>query len=119
MSAVTFDTHEFIKELKNAGFCEEPAEAITRLHKAAVATTREQARHDYELDNLVTNQSLDSRIREAELKNEVQLAETNSELVRWVSWGWFIANHADCGIVDDIDGHWSMKGAMAAAAQKS
>ncbi len=84
MTAITFDTHEFIKELKNAGFSEEQAEVITRLHKAAVATTLEQARHDYELDNLVTNQSLDSRIREAELKNEVKLAETKSELIRWV-----------------------------------
>lgn len=84
MTTITFDTHEFIKELKNAGFSEEQAETITRLQKAAVATTLEQARHEYELDNLVTNQSLDTRIREAELKNEVKLAETKSELIRWV-----------------------------------
>jgi len=46
MSTITFDTHEFIKELKNAGFSEEQAEIITKLQKAAVSSTLEQARHD-------------------------------------------------------------------------
>lgn len=46
-------------------------------------------------DEIVTNQSLDARLREvelkidarikeAELKNEVKLAETKSDLIRWV-----------------------------------
>ncbi len=39
MTTITFDTHEFIKELKNVGFSEEQAEAITRLQKQAVAAT--------------------------------------------------------------------------------
>ena len=34
--------------------------------------------------NLVTNQSLDNRLRESELKSEVKLAETKSELIRWI-----------------------------------
>ena len=84
MSTITFDTHEFIKELKNAGFSEEQAEIITKLQKAAVNSTLEQARHDYDLDNLITNHSLDSRLRESELKSEVKLAETKSELIRWI-----------------------------------
>ncbi|TAN35478.1 MAG: DUF1640 domain-containing protein [Verrucomicrobia bacterium] len=33
MTPITFDTHEFIKELKNAGFSEQQAEAITKLQK--------------------------------------------------------------------------------------
>jgi len=37
-----------------------------------------------DLDNLVTNHSLDSRLREFGLKSEVRLAETKSELIRWV-----------------------------------
>ena len=78
------DTHEFIKELKNAGFSEEQAEIITKLQKAAVNSTLEQARHDYDLDNLIINHSLDSRLRESELKSEVKLAETKSELIRWI-----------------------------------
>lgn len=84
MSTITFDTHEFIKELKNAGFSEEQAETITKLQKAAMSSMLEQARHDYELDNLVSNHSLDSRLRESELKSEVRLAETKSELIRWI-----------------------------------
>lgn len=34
--------------------------------------------------NWVTNHSLDSRLRESELKSEVRLAETKSELIRWI-----------------------------------
>lgn len=37
-----------------------------------------------DLDNLVTNHSLDSRLREFEFKSEVKLAETKSELIRWI-----------------------------------
>jgi hypothetical protein len=84
MSTITFDTHEFIKELKNAGFSEEQAETITKLQKTAVTSTLQLARHDYDLDNLITNHSLDSRLRESELKSEVKLAETKSELILWI-----------------------------------
>lgn len=84
MTTVTFDTHAFIKKLTESGFTEQQAEAITDLQKETVKTAMEQARHDYELDDLVTNKTLDSRIRESELKNEVKLAETKSELIRWV-----------------------------------
>lgn len=91
MARITFDTHEFIKELKSAGFSEEQAEIITKLQKAAVASTLEQARHDYDLDDLVSNKSLDSRIKETELKMELirselkrDIAETKSDLIRWV-----------------------------------
>jgi predicted lipid-binding transport protein (Tim44 family) len=80
MTTITFDTHEFIKELKSAGFSEEQAEIITKLQKAAVSSTLEQARHEYDLENLVTNQSLDLRIKDVELK----IAETKADLIRWV-----------------------------------
>ena len=84
MSTSSFDTHEFFNELKGAGFSEQQAEVITRLQKTTIINTLEQARHDYQLDNLVTNQSLDARLRESELKNEVKLAETKADLIRWV-----------------------------------
>lgn len=84
MSTSSFDTHAFFNELKSAGFSEQQAEVITKLQKVTITTTLEQARHDYQLDNLVTNQSLDSRLRESELKNEVKLAETKADLIRWV-----------------------------------
>ena len=84
MSTSSFDTHAFFNELKSAGFSEQQAEVITKLQKTTITTTLEQARHDYQLDNLVTNQSLDARLRESELKNEVKLAETKADLIRWV-----------------------------------
>jgi hypothetical protein len=84
MSTSSFDTHEFFNELKSAGFSDQQAEVITRLQKTTITTTLEQARHDYQLDNLVTNQSLDARLRESELKNEVKLAENKADLIRWV-----------------------------------
>lgn len=37
-----------------------------------------------DLDNLVTSHSLDSRLRDSALKSEVKLAETKSELIRWI-----------------------------------
>ncbi len=84
MSTITIDTHEFIKKLKNTGFSEEQVEVITKLQKAAVNSIPEQARHDYDPDNLITNHLLDSRLSQSELKSEVRLAETKSELIRWI-----------------------------------
>lgn len=98
MTTLTFDTHEFVKELKEAGFSEQQAEAITKLQKTAINTTREQARHDYQLDDLATKRDLKelelilkSEIKDTELKlesrikdTELKISETKAELVRWV-----------------------------------
>ncbi len=35
MAAITFDTHEFVKKLKTAGFTDEQAEALTDTVRAA------------------------------------------------------------------------------------
>jgi hypothetical protein len=87
MTTLTFDTHAFVKKLKDVGFSEEQAETITELQKTTVANTLEQARHDYELDNLATKRdlkemelTLESRIKDTELKIE----QTKAELIRWV-----------------------------------
>jgi hypothetical protein len=87
MSTPTFDTHEFIKELKNVGFSEEQAEVITNLQKTTINTTLEQARHDYQLDDLTTKRDLkelecrlEARIKDTELK----IVESKAELIRWV-----------------------------------
>jgi UDP-N-acetylenolpyruvoylglucosamine reductase len=45
MTTVTFDTHDFVKKLKGAGFSEEQAEVLTDLQKATSQNTLEQARH--------------------------------------------------------------------------
>jgi len=91
MNTLTFDTHEFVKKLKDVGFSEEQAEAITDLQKTTVSNTLEQARHDYELDDLATKRDLkelelkiDSRIREIELKVAKDIAESKADLIRWV-----------------------------------
>ena len=73
MAGITFDTHEFFNELKSSGFSDQQAETITRLQKAAVASTLEQAKHEYDLDNLVTNNSLDNRLRELELRLTIKM----------------------------------------------
>lgn len=98
MNAIAFDTHEFVKELKGAGFSEQQAEVITKLQKTSIAATLEQAKHDYQLDELVIRRDL--KELELALKKEIealrsetklQIAETNvkiaeskAELVRWV-----------------------------------
>lgn len=82
MTTITFDTHEFFNELKSAGFSELQAETITKLQKAAVTSTLEQARIDYDLDNLVTNQSLDNRIREMELRIDARFAQVDSRFIQ-------------------------------------
>jgi len=87
MATITFDTHEFVKKLKGVGFSEEQAEILTDLQKATVLNTLEQARHDYELDDLATKRDLremelrlEARIKDTDLK----IAENKSELIRWV-----------------------------------
>ncbi len=91
MNTITFDTHEFFIALKTSGFSDEQSEAIIRLQKASVIATLEQAKHDFELDDIATNRTMDSRIKETELKIELvrselkrDLAETKSDLIRWV-----------------------------------
>ena len=58
MNVITFDTHEFFNELRSSGFSEQQAETITRLQKAAIASTLEQAKHEYDLDNISTKRDL-------------------------------------------------------------
>jgi len=91
MNTLTFDTHEFVTELKQAGFSEPQAEAVTRLYRQASNATIEYVKHEHSLENLVTNKDLDARIKETELKMELvrselkrDIAETKAELVRWV-----------------------------------
>lgn len=80
MTTLTFDTHEFVKKLKGAGFSEEQAEVLTDLQKTTAFNTLEQARHDYELDDLATKRDL----KELELTLNLKIAETKAELIRWV-----------------------------------
>ena len=69
MTTITFDTHEFFNELKSAGFSEQQAEVITKLQKAAVASTLEQVRIEYDLDEIATKRD----IRESEQRLTIRL----------------------------------------------
>ncbi len=87
MTAIIFDTHDFVKKLKNVGFSEEQAEVITELQKTTISGTLEQAKHEYQLDELMTKRDL----KEIDLKFELirsdlkrDVAETKADLVRWV-----------------------------------
>ncbi len=87
MSTLTFDTHEFVKRLKGAGFSEEQAEVLTDLQKATSVNTLEQARHDYELDDLATKRDLKELGLTLSVKiaeTNVKIAETKADLIRWV-----------------------------------
>ncbi|MGZ5054978.1 MAG: DUF1640 domain-containing protein [Methylobacter sp.] len=64
---------------------------ITKLQQTAINTTLEQAKHEYQLDDLATKRDLkelelkvDAGIRELELKVAKDIAESKAELVRWV-----------------------------------
>jgi hypothetical protein len=91
MTALAFDTHEFVKRLKGAGFSEEQAEVLTDLQKTTAFNTLEQARHDYELDEIASKRDLKELetalkrdIKELELTLNLKIAETKAELIRWV-----------------------------------
>lgn len=74
MTTITFDTHEFFNELKNAGFSDQQAEVITKLQKTASASTLEQARVEYELDEIATKRDL----------KEMELT-IKHDLVKWIA----------------------------------
>ena len=87
MNAFAFDTHAFVKRLKDAGFTEIQAETLTELQQEAGLSFVDQAKRDYRLDELATKRD----IREIELKIEVvraelkkDIADTKADLTRWV-----------------------------------
>lgn len=46
MAAITFDTHKFVRKLKEAGFEEKQAEAVADAFRDAQAETETVTRHD-------------------------------------------------------------------------
>jgi hypothetical protein len=91
MSILTIDTYQIITDLKQSGLSDLQAEAITKLHRQAIDAAVEQARHDYELDNLATKRdlkdievNLKKDIEILRLESKAQNSETKAELIRWV-----------------------------------
>ena len=75
MATITFDTHQFVQTLKASGIPEKQAEAITDAFRAAHS----------EVD-VATKQDIALAVKELEVK----IAETKSELVRWVVGAGFL-----------------------------
>lgn len=59
MTAITFDTHEFVKKLKEAGFTEQQAEALTETIKTAQGV---------DLSDLVTKNDLKNDLAQLEIR---------------------------------------------------
>lgn len=70
MAAVTFDTHKFVRKLKEAGFEEKQAEAVSDAFKDATGEA-----------DLATKQDL----RELELRLESKISDIKFDLVKWIA----------------------------------
>lgn len=91
MTTLALDTYALVAKLKEAGIPEPQAAAQVETIVKAIDSVMEQARHEHNIDNLVTTKDLDARIRETELKIDLvrselkrDLAETKADLIRWV-----------------------------------
>jgi hypothetical protein len=71
-----------VQRLKESGIAENQAEAITEAFKEAHGEAEVATKRDVEL--------IRNDLRETELKLEVKLAETKSDLVRWVVGAGFL-----------------------------
>lgn len=93
MSVLVFDTHDFVRRLHDAGFSETQAEVLTRLQQESVNAALEQV-HSSEVatkqDLRETELALKHDLREMELKLELRIADTKSELIRWIVGAGFL-----------------------------
>ena len=83
--AMSFDTHAFYVRLKSVGFTEQQAEVIAAIQRETATAALEQPKHDFRLDDVVTNKSLDARILETELKIERVRGEIKDSEMRIIT----------------------------------
>ncbi|MEN9756767.1 MAG: hypothetical protein RL755_954 [Pseudomonadota bacterium] len=102
MSVTSLNIHEFYNELKSAGFSEQQAEVIANIQGKTASVVVDQARHDYELDNIATKRdlrelelTLENKIKDVELKIE----QSKAELVRWVIGAGFLPVALIAGLI--------------------
>lgn len=69
MAAIALDTYAIAKQLRDAGFTEAQAEAVTNVVKQA---------SDVDLSNLATKADI------AQLATKAELAEANADLLKWM-----------------------------------
>lgn len=69
MTAITFDTHKFIRKLETVGFTQQQAEAQAEALLEALASTS---------TDMVTREYLDYRLK-------AEIAELKTDLIKWVT----------------------------------
>jgi len=82
MSAITFDTHLFIRKLREAGITESQAEVIVSVVRDAVASTELATKTDLEIVKLELKRDIETVRKE--------MAENKAELVRWIVGAGFL-----------------------------
>ena len=87
---ITFDTHKFIRRLRDAGFAEPQAEAVAGAFREAQGETDTSTKAD--VDNAVLLLERDIKeaesllkrdIKETELRLDAKLLEMENRLVKW------------------------------------
>jgi hypothetical protein len=109
MSAITFDTHKFVRKLREAGFEEKQAEAVSDAFKEAQSEAEISTNHgietheasikrdiaesenrlEYQIKALEVKLGRDIEVLRAETKQSIaetnaRISETKAELIRWV-----------------------------------
>ena len=72
MTTITFDMLDMVDRLKTAGFDQKQAEAVVRVITEAQNT-------------LVSTSTLDSRLKETELRLEAKINEVKYDMVKWIA----------------------------------
>ncbi|MBF0134375.1 MAG: DUF1640 domain-containing protein [Magnetococcales bacterium] len=89
MTAITFDTHAYIKELKAVGFTEEQAEVQSKTLSSIFKTNLDElaTRRDLKELELATKRDikeLESATKQGLKELEVKIAEAKAETIKWM-----------------------------------
>lgn len=77
MTTITFDTHQFIRTLQDAGFEQPQAEAVATAFKNASGQAEIATHSDVDL--------VRRDIRESELRLEAKISDIKYDLVKWIA----------------------------------
>lgn len=77
MTTITFDTHQFIRTLQDAGFEQPQAEAVASAFKAASSQAEIATKQDIEI--------VRRDIRESELRLEAKISDIKYDLIKWIA----------------------------------
>jgi len=82
MATITFDTHLFVRKLRETGISEPQAEVIIEVVRDAVASSEVATKNDLEVAKLELKRDIETVRKE--------MAEIKAELVRWVIGAGFL-----------------------------